>query len=287
MKKLTTLAIFCLCSSLLANEGAVSIDLNSGKDIYSQCLDETIKELKKEDSEADINNAVVASCMEYTSYMYKQQINRLYKEINEQVKKAKNSRDASAELSQLETSQKTWIQYRNNKCALFNSGLQNLSCLMNENEQRIEKLKKIKVGDELFYSTEKNGNLSEDVYSQCLDEQIKELKKEDPEAGINNAIVSYCIDSTSEQYKKQINQLYQEITRQIKQSSDLNEVNYDLKGLETFQKTWIRYRNSKCALVDPGLGEHYCLMSENRMRVEKLKKIKAGEEQFYFDKDFE
>ncbi len=184
MKKLTTLAIFCLCSSLLANEGAVSIDLNSGKDIYSQCLDETIKELKKEDSEADINNAVVASCMEYTSYMYKQQINRLYKEINEQVKKAKNSRDASAELSQLETSQKTWIQYRNNKCALFNSGLQNLSCLMNENEQRIEKLKKIKVGDELFYSTEKNGNLSEDVYSQCLDETIKELKKEDPEAFI-------------------------------------------------------------------------------------------------------
>ena len=61
MKKLTTLAILCLCSSLLANEGAVSIDLNSGKDIYSQCLDETIKELKKEDSEADINNAVVAS----------------------------------------------------------------------------------------------------------------------------------------------------------------------------------------------------------------------------------
>lgn len=287
MKKLTTLAILCLCSSLLANEGAVSIDLNSGKDIYSQCLDETIKELKKEDSEADINNAVVASCMEYTSYMYKQKINRLYKEINEQVKKAKNSRDASDELSQLETSQKTWIQYRNNKCTLFNSGLQNLSCLMNENEQRIEKLKKIKVGDELFYPTEKNGNLSEDIYSQCLDEMIKKLKKEDPEAGINNAIVSYCIDSTSEQYKKQINQLYQEITRQIKQSSDLNEVNYDLKGLETFQKTWIRYRNSKCALVDPGLGEHYCLMSENRMRVEKLKKIKAGEEQFYFDKDFE
>ena len=287
MKKLTTLAILCLCSSLLANEGAVSIDLNSGKDIYSQCLDETIKELKKEDSEADINNAVVASCMEYTSYMYKQKINRLYKEINEQVKKAKNSRDASDELSQLETSQKTWIQYRNNKCALFNSGLQNLSCLMNENEQRIEKLKKIKVGDELFYPTEKNGNLSEDIYSQCLDEMIKKLKKEDPEAGINNAIVSYCIDSTSEQYKKQINQLYQEITRQIKQSSDLNEVNYDLKGLETFQKTWIRYRNSKCALVDPGLGEHYCLMSENRMRVEKLKKIKAGEEQFYSDEDFE
>jgi len=287
VKKLTTLAILCLCSSLLANEGAVSIDLNSGKDIYSQCLDETIKELKKEDSEADINNAVVASCMEYTSYMYKQKINRLYKEINEQVKKAKNSSDASDELSQLETSQKTWIQYRNNKCALFNSGLQNLSCLMNENEQRIEKLKKIKVGDELFYPTEKNGNLSEDIYSQCLDEMIKKLKKEDPEAGINNAIVSYCIDSTSEQYKKQINQLYQEITRQIKQSSDLNEVNYDLKGLETFQKTWIRYRNSKCALVDPGLGEHYCLMSENRMRVEKLKKIKAGEEQFYFDEDFE
>ena len=287
MKKLTTLAILCLCSSLLANEGAVSIDLNSGKDIYSQCLDETIKELKKEDSEADINNAVVASCMEYTSYMYKQKINRLYKEINEQVKKAKNSRDASDELSQLETSQKTWIQYRNNKCTLFNSGLQNLSCLMNENEQRIEKLKKIKVGDELFYPTEKNGNLSEDIYSQCLDEMIKKLKKEDPEAGINNAIVSYCIDSTSEQYKKQINQLYQEITRQIKQSSDLNEVNYDLKGLETFQKTWIRYRNSKCAFVDPGLGEHYCLMSENRMRVEKLKKIKAGEEQFYFDEDFE
>ena len=115
----------------------------------------------------------------------------------------------------------------------------------------------------------------------------KELKKEDPEAGINNAIVSYCIDSTSEQYKKQINQLYKEITRQIKQNSDLNEVNYDLKGLETFQKAWIRYRNSKCALVDPGLGEHYCLMSENRMRVEKLKKIKAGEEAFYSDEDFE
>ena len=147
---------------------------------------------------------------------------------------------------------------------------------MNENEQRIEKLKKIKVGDELFYSTEKS-NLSQDVYSQCLDETIKELKKEDPEAGINNAIVSYCIDSTSEQYKKQINQLYKEITRQIKQNSDLNEVNYDLKGLETFQKAWIRYRNSKCALVDPGLGEHYCLMSENRMRVEKTKKDKKLE----------
>ena len=130
-------------------------------------------------------------------------------------------------------------------------------------------------------------NSAKDIYSQCLDETIKELKKEDPEAGINNAIVSYCIDSTSEQYKKQINQLYQEITRQIKQSSDLNKVNYDLEELETFQKTWIRYRNSKCALVNPGLGEHYCLMSENRMRVEKLKKIKAGEEQFYSDEDFE
>ena len=58
-------------------------------------------------------------------------------------------------MSQLETSQKTWIQYRNNKCALFNSGLQNLSCLMNENEQRIEKLKKIKVGDELFIQRKK------------------------------------------------------------------------------------------------------------------------------------
>ena len=55
MKKLTTLAILCLCSPLLANESAVSIDLKSGKDIYSQCLDETIKELKKEDSEADIS----------------------------------------------------------------------------------------------------------------------------------------------------------------------------------------------------------------------------------------
>lgn len=60
-----------------------------------------------------------------------------------------------------------------------------------------------------------------------------------------------------------------------KTAQDLNEVNYDLKGLETFQKTWIRYRNSKCVLVDPGLGEHYCLMSENRMRVEKLKKDKS------------
>ena len=126
-------------------------------------------------------------------------------------------------------------------------------------------------------------NSGKDIYSQCIDETIKE----DPEANINNAVVSYCIDSTSEQYKKQINQLYQEITKQIKQSSDLNEVNYDLKGVETFQKTWIRYRNSKCALVDPGLGEHYCLMSENRMRVEKLKKIKAGKEQFYSDEDFE
>ena len=48
MKKLTTLAILCLCSPLLANESAVSIDLNNGKNIYSQCLDETIKELKKE-----------------------------------------------------------------------------------------------------------------------------------------------------------------------------------------------------------------------------------------------
>ena len=283
MKKLTTLAILWLCSPLLANEGNISVDLNSGKDIYSQCIDETIKE----DPEANINNAIVANCMEYTSYIYKQKINKLYKEITEKIKKATNSNDATDELSQLETAQKTWIQYRNNKCALFNSGLQNLSCLMNENEQRIEKLKKIKAGEELFYSTEKNPNLSKDAYSQCLDESIKELKKEDPEASINNAVVSYCIDSTSEQYKKQINQLYQEITKQIKQSSDLNEVNYDLKGLETFQKTWIRYRNSKCALVDPGLGEHYCLMSENRMRVEKLKKIKAGEEAFYSEEDFE
>ena len=86
-----------------------------------------------------------------TPHIYtNKKINKLYKEITEKIKKATNSNDATDELSQLETAQKTWIQYRNNKCALFNSGLQNLSCLMNENEQRIEKLKKIKVGDELF-----------------------------------------------------------------------------------------------------------------------------------------
>ena len=71
MKKLTTLAILWLCSPLLANEGNISVDLNSGKDIYSQCIDETIKE----DPEANINNAIVANCMEYTSY--KQKINKL------------------------------------------------------------------------------------------------------------------------------------------------------------------------------------------------------------------
>lgn len=86
---------------LLANEGNISVDLNSGKDIYSQCIDETIKE----DPEANINNAIVANCMEYTSYI-QTKINKLYKEITEKIKKATNSNDATDELSQLETAQK-------------------------------------------------------------------------------------------------------------------------------------------------------------------------------------
>jgi|GEM_PF-551001 len=295
MKKLTTLAVLSLCSPVFANESIVSIELNSSKDLYSQCIDETIKELKKEDPEAGINNAVVGSCMEYTSEMYKQKINQLYKEITKKIKNSATSDEVSDELNQLETAQKVWIHYRNNKCELFHGGLQNLYCLMDENKKRVEKLNKIKVGEVLFYSeeelldsTKKNSHLNKDIYSQCLDEAITQLKKEDPEAGINNAVASYCIDSTSEQYKKQINRLYQEITKKIKQNSDLNEVvDYDLQELEAFQKFWIRYRNSKCALVAPGLGESYCLMNENRMRIEKLKKIKAGEEFFYSDGDFE
>ena len=62
-----------------------------------------------------MNNGVMSACSEEVSVIAKQDINRYYKQIEANI----NERENKAELlKQLETSQKAWIQYRNNHCAL-------------------------------------------------------------------------------------------------------------------------------------------------------------------------
>lgn len=62
-----------------------------------------------------MNNGVMSACSEEVSVIAKQDINSYYKQIEANI----NERENKAELlKQLETSQKAWIQYRNNHCAL-------------------------------------------------------------------------------------------------------------------------------------------------------------------------
>lgn len=125
-------------------------------------------------------------------------------------------------------------------------------------------------------------SLAKDIYDQCIEETIAELKKEDPEAAINNSVVDGCMQTASHQYKAQINTLYKQIMEKYEKENDT----YEMGRLENLQKTWIRYRNNKCALMNSGLEEQGCLMGENQARVKKLEKIKAGGEPYYSDEDF-
>jgi uncharacterized protein YecT (DUF1311 family) len=96
---------------------------------YSKCIDEA----------GTMNNGVMASCSESVSILAKKDITTLYKEIEGKIKIYD---DSSEIIKTFESSQKAWIEYRNNNCILSERiAAHEPYCLMLINSQRAEELK--------------------------------------------------------------------------------------------------------------------------------------------------
>ena len=148
MKKLALFLILFSVQAIFVNEVSSSVKIS--QDIYSECVDKSIAEWKKTDPNAGLNNGIASNCMLYASDEYKKQINKLYKQLMATLK-AEND---TFGMELVETAQKKWLKYRESKCNLFNTGLEELSCLMDENEARVKKLKKMQKDRDPFYSPE-------------------------------------------------------------------------------------------------------------------------------------
>ena len=148
MKKLALFLILFSAQAIFVNEVSASVKIS--QDIYSECVDKSIAEWKKTDPDAGLNNGIASNCMLYASDEYKKQINKLYKQLMATLK-AEND---TFGMELVETAQKKWLKYRESKCNLFNTGLEELSCLMDENEARVKKLKKMQKDRDPFYSPE-------------------------------------------------------------------------------------------------------------------------------------
>ena len=148
MKKLALFLILFSVQAIFVNEVSSSVKIS--QDIYSECVDKSIAEWKKTDPNAGLNNGIASNCMLYASDEYKKQINKLYKQLMATLK-AEND---TFGMELVETAQKKWLKYRDSKCNLFNTGLEELSCLMDENEARVKKLKKMQKDRDPFYSPE-------------------------------------------------------------------------------------------------------------------------------------
>jgi uncharacterized protein YecT (DUF1311 family) len=97
--------------------------------LYNKCIDEA----------GTINNTVMSGCSEQTSLVAKKDITYFYQQIE---KKLSHYDDAIALLDLLASSQKVWVTYRDNNCALSNRiAMQSPYCLMQMNAQRAEALK--------------------------------------------------------------------------------------------------------------------------------------------------
>jgi uncharacterized protein YecT (DUF1311 family) len=98
---------------------------------YGKCVDEA----------GTMNNGVMASCSEETSELAKKDIAAFYKKIED---KAKDYDNPTEIIKILESSQKAWIQYRNNNCTLSELiSLHEPYCLMLINSLRAEELKNL------------------------------------------------------------------------------------------------------------------------------------------------
>jgi uncharacterized protein YecT (DUF1311 family) len=87
-----------------------------------------------------MNNGVMAACSEETSELAKKDINSYYKQVEAKINDYDNNK--AELLTKLETSQKAWIQYRNNHCALSEMlAAHEVFCLMQVNSQRAEELR--------------------------------------------------------------------------------------------------------------------------------------------------
>jgi uncharacterized protein YecT (DUF1311 family) len=104
-------------------------------------------------------------------------------------------------------------------------------------------------------------NRYEKMYDNCV-------KKAGP---INNNIVHQCSAIVSDTVKKEINQLYETIHKNIsKQSVD------DAKKFENSQKLWLKYREKHCELMGSYVGSpmySFCPMKLNKLRALELREL--------------
>lgn len=124
MKKLALVALI----AIVGLTGSAYADTKYDTE-YSQCTK----------AAGTMNNGVMSACSEAVSETAKKDINTYYKQIETKINGYDNK---AALLTQLETSQKAWIQYRNNHCALSEMlAAHEVFCLMLVNGQRAMELK--------------------------------------------------------------------------------------------------------------------------------------------------
>lgn len=124
MKKLNIAIFIALATAPLLSQADTKYETSYGK-----CVDEA----------GTMNNGVMASCSEEVSELAKKDITTFYKKIEDKIK---DYDDSTEIIKMLESSQKAWIQYRDNNCTLSERiSLHEPYCLMLINSQRAEELK--------------------------------------------------------------------------------------------------------------------------------------------------
>lgn len=104
-----------------------------------------------------------------------------------------------------------------------------------------------------------------DVYSQCVDQTIKEMKLD----SINNMVVDACSNQAKSVYEKQIVKLLDQIRKQSQEYEQSERFNDIMKS----QRLWKVYVDQECSNAGNYIGSpmySYCPMLEYGKRVDQL-----------------
>lgn len=125
-----------LLSTVMMSFWANAENKNTEQDAYSQCVDQTIEELKL----GNINNAVVEVCSNQTKMIYEKQIVKLL----DRIKQKSEEYQEPERYTDILKSQRLWKAYVDQECTLAGRYIGSPMygfCPMQEYANRVEQLK--------------------------------------------------------------------------------------------------------------------------------------------------